>query len=205
MNDDLPPTTFHTEQSLADIAVAQEASLHKRAKGGAMNDDLPPLPEPVAWMFKHRLGHVTFHTPSEYPLAYRDTCIEEVPLYTAPQAPQPAVRGEPAQAFYEDATAEPPYAQFARGVKEGYELGQRNARQDAANTAPQAPLTLTDERIDNLARHIWPEPRNSLSMLRLFARAALAAAQEKPSIAEDARHDAAERADFGPSWRTGEA
>ena len=43
-----------------------------------------PTSEPVAWMFKHRLGHVTFHTPDEYPLAYRDTCIEEVRLYAHP-------------------------------------------------------------------------------------------------------------------------
>ena len=44
-----------------------------------------------------------------------------------------------AQAFYKDADAEPPYAQFARGVKEGFELGRRNATQDAANVAPAQP------------------------------------------------------------------
>ena len=52
-----------------------------------------PEPEPVAWMFVHNRGGgqkgYTFHTLEEYPLAYRDTCLETIPLYTRP-APQSA-------------------------------------------------------------------------------------------------------------------
>jgi len=52
-----------------------------------------PEPEPVAWMFVHNRGGgqkgYTFHTLEEYPLAYRDTCLETIPLYTHP-APQSA-------------------------------------------------------------------------------------------------------------------
>jgi hypothetical protein len=42
-----------------------------------------------------------------------------------------------------------------------------------------APQPLSDERIDKIARLIWPYPGNSLSMLRAFARAILAAAQKQ--------------------------
>ena len=53
-------------------------------------------------------------------------------------AAKPAASGEPV-AFYKDADAEPPYAQFARGVAEGFALGIREGKLQAANDATPHP------------------------------------------------------------------
>ena len=50
----------------------------------------PVSGEPVAWAFQHADGRVTYHSALEYPIAYRDTCIDKWPLYAAPQ-PAPAL------------------------------------------------------------------------------------------------------------------
>lgn len=70
--------------------------------------------------------------------------IEE-PLPAEPHG-EPATVNEsltvepPAQAFYKGADAEPAYAQYERGVRDGFEIGQREARiaiLDGAENEPQ--------------------------------------------------------------------
>ena len=116
---------------------------------------------------------------------YKEHCVSSMASRTSAAAAQ----GEPVHAFYKDAEAEPPYAQFARGVKEGFELGRRNATQDAANVAPAQPPRepLSDERIDAIpfmfnltfGEADGHDEEEMAVALRKFARAVLAAAQEK--------------------------
>jgi hypothetical protein len=169
-----------------------------------MNDDLPPLPETAAYYGGSQLfysaGQMRDYARAalEGPPGPVETLGRDNPAASQGVNPAP-LRDEPgdeyeegiAQAFYKDADAEPPYAQFARGVKEGFELGRRNAMQDAANARPsqppREPLTLSDEEIDAIPLdHIGLANGRHGGMetiaLRKFARAVLAAAQggEKP-------------------------
>lgn len=64
-------------------------------------------------------------------------------------AEQPS--GAQAQAFYKEPEAEPPYAQYARGMEDGFALGMRNAMQDAANAEqPSVREPLTRQQIERL-------------------------------------------------------
>jgi ribA/ribD-fused uncharacterized protein len=131
--------------------------------------DAPAEPaEPVAWL--HDSGHLA--------LAGKDCDFDTmlhrqwVPLYAAqpPQPVQPPTDKDSltvAQhgAFYKDPDAEPPYAQYARGVNDGFEIGRREALIAAANDAApqpvQPPATLPD--VDELAQHIrWVNGSNKM-------------------------------------------
>lgn len=54
-----------------------------------------PPAEPVAWRFTHNRGNgktaFTFHDSDDYATAYRDTCLETTPLYTATPSPAHAL------------------------------------------------------------------------------------------------------------------
>lgn len=63
-----------------------------------------PQAEPAAWLFVHNRGGgvkgYTFHTLEEYSTAYRDTCLETIPLYLHPAAKQERLTDEQIDAVF---------------------------------------------------------------------------------------------------------
>jgi hypothetical protein len=114
-------------------------------------DDLPPLPDPIN--YQNRDGRERYTS-------------DQMRAYARAALAQPAVKGEPVAWLHPanpSCVTTDPHA-YARGVP--------------LYVAPPAPLTLSDERIERV--YFTCSSGKMTPTMYEFARAVLAAAQEKP-------------------------